>query len=56
MPILSSSNSTANKDMSTQFSDQVENIAGKEEILASHEQFFLFQQCFRNLSFADTLK
>ena len=41
--------------MGIQFSDSVENIAGKEEI-ARFEQFLLFPQCFQKLSVADALK
>ena len=41
--------------MWTQFSDQVENIVGKEEI-ALYEPFLLFPQCFQKLSVADALK
>ena len=51
MPILSSPNSAANKNMvskirtnAVQLSDRVENIVGKEEI-AHYEQFLLFPQC-----------
>ena len=35
------------------FSNPVENTVGKEEI-ARHEQFLLFQQCFKKNSTADT--
>ena len=38
-----------------QFSDRVENIAGKEQI-ARYEQFLLFLQCFQKLSLVDALK
>ena len=54
MPILGSSNSAANKNMSkiltngVQLSDLVENIVGKGEI-ARCEQFLLFPQCFQKL-------
>ena len=41
--------------MGIQFSDQVENIVGKEKIVR-HEQFLLFQQCFQKLSVVDALK
>ena len=41
--------------MGKQFSDRVENIAGKKEI-ARYEQFLLFPQCFQKLSVADALK
>ena len=41
--------------MGRQFSDCVENIAGKEEI-ARYEQFLLFPQCFQKLSVVDALK
>ena len=41
--------------MGIKFSDQVENIVGKEEI-ARNEQFLLFQQCFQKLSIVDLLK
>ena len=37
-----------------QFSDQAENIVGKEEI-ACYEQFLLFPQCFQKLSVLDAL-
>ena len=62
MPILDSSNSTANKDIMSkcgqieiQISDRVENIVGKEEI-AHYEQFLLFPQCFQKLSVLDASK
>ena len=63
MPILGSSNSTANEDMmskiwtngDTELSDQVENIVGKGEI-ARYEQFLLFSQCFQKLSVVDASK
>ena len=62
MPILSSSNSAANKNMVSkiwtnrvQLSDWVENIVGKEEI-ACYKQFLLFPQCFQKLSVVDALK
>ena len=38
-----------------QFSDRVENIVGKEEIV-HYEQFLLFPQCFQKLSIVDALK
>ena len=41
--------------MGIQFSDQVENIAGKGEI-ARYEQFLLFPQSFQKLSSVDVLK
>ena len=41
--------------MGMQFSDQVENIMGKEEI-DRDEQFLLFPQCFQKLSVVDALK
>ena len=41
--------------MGIQFSDQVENIVGKEEI-AGYEQFLLFPQCFQKLSAVFALK
>ena len=41
--------------MGIQFSDTVENIVGKEEIVR-YEQFPLFQQCFQKLSVVDALK
>ena len=41
--------------MRIQFSDQVENIVGKEEI-APNEQFLLFPHCFQKLSVVDALK
>ena len=41
--------------MGIQFSDLVENIAGKEEI-AHYEQFLLFPQHFQKLSLDDVLK
>ena len=41
--------------MGIQFSDQVQNIVGEEEI-AHYEQFLLFPQCFQNLSVVDLLK
>ena len=41
--------------MGIQFSDWVENIAGKEEI-ARYEQFLLFPQCFQKLLIVDALK
>ena len=40
--------------MGIEFSDQVENIVGKEEI-AHYEQFLLFPQCFQKLPVADAL-
>ena len=47
MPILGSSNSAANKNMTNgvQSSDRVENIVGKGKI-ARYEQFLLSPQCF----------
>ena len=41
--------------MGIQFSDVVENIAGKEEI-ACYKQFLFFPQCFQKLSVVDALK
>ena len=41
--------------MGIQFSDIVENIAGKGEI-ARYEQFLLFPQCFQRLSVFDAFK
>ena len=41
--------------MEIQLSDCVENIVGKEEI-ARYEQFFLFPQCFQQLSVVDASK
>ena len=35
------------------FSKKVENTVGKGKI-ACYEQFLLFQQCFQNISYADT--
>ena len=62
IPILGSSNSSANEDMMSKiltngdtFSDWVENIVGKEEI-ARYEQFLLFQQCFQKRFIVDALK
>ena len=62
MPILGSSNSTPNKDMTTkygqmgiQLSDWVENTVEKGEI-ARYEQILLFPQCFQKLSFVDASK
>ena len=37
------------------FSDRVENIVGKEEIVR-YEQFLLFPQCFQKLSVVDESK
>ena len=61
MPILSSSNSAANKircqkngQIRILVSDLVENIVGKEEI-ARNEQFLLFPQCFQKLSVVDVI-
>ena len=62
MPILSSSNSAANKircqkngQIRILVSDLVENIVGKGEI-ARNEQFLLFPQCFQKLSVVDASK
>ena len=62
MPILGSSNSAANKNMTSkilangaQLSDWVENIVGKEEI-SRYDQFLLFPQCFQKLSVVDASK
>ena len=62
MPILGSSNSTANKDMLSkkgrmwiQLSNGVENIVGKREI-ARYEQFLIYPQCFQKLSLVDASK
>ena len=58
LPILCSSNSTANKDMTPKIRTNgdtiiwLENIVGKGEI-ARYEQVFLFPQCFQNLSVAE---
>ena len=41
--------------MGTQFSDGLENNVGKGKI-ARYEQFFLFPQCFQNLSVCDVSK
>ena len=41
--------------MRIQFSDCVENIVGKEEIVR-YEQFLLFPQCFQKVSVVDALK
>ena len=41
--------------MGIQFSGQVENIVGKEEI-ACYEQFLLFPQCFQMLPGVDASK
>ena len=41
--------------MGKQFSDLVEKIVGKEEIVR-YEQFLLFSQCFQKLSVVDALK
>ena len=61
-PILSSSDSAANKDMISKIwtngdtkSDWVENIVGKGEI-ARNEQFLRFLQCFQKLSIVDASK
>ena len=61
MPILGSSNSVANIDMSkiwtngVQLTYKEEIIVGKEEI-ARHELFLLFPQCFQKLSVVDASK
>ena len=63
MSILGSSNSAANKDMTSKIwkklgiwlSDGVENIVGKEEI-APYEQYLLLPQCFQNLSIVGASK
>ena len=62
MPILSSSNSVANKDvvskngqMGMQLHNWVENIVGKGEI-AHNEQFLLFPQCFQKQAILDVSK
>ena len=41
--------------MRIQFSDEVENIVGKEKN-AGYEQFLPFPQCFQKLSVVDELK
>ena len=41
--------------MKIQFSDEVEDIVGKEEI-ACYEQFLLFPQSFQKLSVVDEVK
>ena len=41
--------------MLIQFSDVVENIVGKEDI-ALYDHFFLFPECFQNMSVVDALK
>ena len=40
--------------MGIQFSDKVENIVGKEEIIR-YVQFLLFPQCLQKLSVVDAL-
>ena len=61
MPILGSSNSAANKNMSkiwtngVQLFDSIENIVGKEKI-ARYEQFLLFPLCFQKMSVVDASK
>ena len=62
MPILGSSNSTANKNMMSkiwtigiQLSDREENIVRKGEI-ACYKQFLLFPQCFQKLPVVDVSK
>ena len=61
MPILGSTNSTANKDMMSKIWKngdtviRVENIVGKGEI-ARYEQFLLFAQYFPKPSVVDASK
>ena len=61
MPILGSSNSTANKDTMSKIWTNVdpiiwvENIVGKGEI-ARNGQFLFFPQCFQKLSVAGASK
>ena len=64
MPILGSSNSAANEDMTAkiwtklmgiQVTARVESIVGKGE-MARYEPFLLFQQCFQKLFVFDALK
>ena len=62
MPVLSSSNSAANKDMMSKIwtngntiIDCVEKIVRKGDI-AHHEQFLFFLQCFQELSVVDASK
>ena len=58
MPILSSSNAAANKNMMSKIwtnGVQLYDIVGKEEI-ARYEQFLLFPQCFQKPSVVDASK